>query len=142
MNKLPFAITLLLGDPSGDGHGKSETIVINSNLNATDIGLAYKKGSKELGFDLVSDVCSDYEDNFIPKDIFDILVKNGMEYDLSDYEIKQLEDADADSRGINIYTDEYLNIYFFIVFCGNKDFEYELTKYPVIDIGGYGLYGS
>lgn len=25
---------------------------------------------------------------------------------------------------------------------GNKDFEYVITNYPVIDIGGYGLYGS
>lgn len=140
MNKLPFTITLILGDPSGDGHGKSKTIVFNSNLNVTDIGLAYKKASKELGFDLISDVCNDYEDNFVPKDIFDTLVKNGMEYDLSDYEKNQLEDADT--RGINIYTDEYLNIYFFIVFFGNKNFEYEITNYPVIDIGGYGLYGS
>lgn len=140
MNKLPFAITLLLGDPSGDGHGKSETIVINSNIDANDIKVAYKKASKELGFDLVNNVCSDYEDNFVPKDIFDILVKNGMEYDLFDYEKNQLEAADT--RGVSISYNEYLNIYFFIVFFGNKDFEYEITNHPVIDIGGYGLYGS
>lgn len=140
MNKLPFTITLLLGDPSGDGHGKSDTIVFNSNLNKEEIQDAYKKASKELGFDLISDICDDYEDNYLPKKIYNILIKNGMKYDLNEYEIKEL--AKHKSKGVNIYIDEYLNIYFFIIKFGNKDFEYEITNCPVIDIGGYGLYGS
>lgn len=140
MSTLPFTIILLLGDPSGDGHGKSDTIVFNSNLNKEGVQDAYKKASKELGFDLISDVCESYEDNYLPKNIFDILIKNGMKYDLSEYEKEELEKTDT--SGLSIYTDKYLNVYFFIIKFGNKDFEYEITNYPVIDIGGYGLYGS
>jgi len=149
MSTLDNTISLVLGDPSDDGHGKTDTFVIKSNLDQKDIEAAYKKGSEKLGFNLINEVCEEYEDSLLPKDKIDILVKNGFTIDnlmsSSDYDREDAEEAfeDDESSGFNINSEYFANTYLFIVKLGNKDFQYEMLKgklNPTIDIGGYGLF--
>jgi hypothetical protein len=141
-DNLVNTISLVIGDWSGDGHDKRETIIILSNLNNKDINKAYKKGSEKLGFDFCNDVCRDYEDHEISKDKLDLLIANGLKIKdiaFDDYDLKEFEKDGT----LRLWTEPFAEIYLFIVKLGNPDFEYtflEGKSDPSIHIGGYGLY--
>ena len=133
-------IELLMGDPSSDGHGKTATYVIESNLTRKEMDLAYEKGTEILGFDLCSDVATDYEDGSISGDYFKLLVKQGFG--------KKFEDVTyvnglATVIPEKLYLDRYsfAEIFLFIVWLGNQTFTFVESKANnQIEIGGYGLF--
>ncbi len=134
-------VSLLLGDISGDGHNQRDTTVIFSNLTANEIKNAYSKGEKLLGFKFVSQVCSEYEDNSIPTELINKLVKFGfpLETYLSNGDLSN--DGDDKDPEYFIWIQGYTEIYLFIVKIGNPNFEWKYTENDsCIDIGGYGLY--
>ena len=143
MNELTNIISLVIGDWSGDGHSQSNTIVIKSNLDKKAIEKAYKKGTKKLGFDFIKDIAADYADQNLSKERLDVLLKHGLktkDLDL-DFDLKRKEYEEG--PGVNIWHDDYVEIYLFIVKLGNEEFKYELLEgdvNPTIHIGGYGLY--
>lgn len=150
MNNFPHSTTLVLGDWSDDGHGKTDIFIINSNLDSEEILAAYKKASKKLGFKFMDDVCADYEDNSIPIDYLKKLIESGLQLDqvfTSDYDLKRakkvLEDEDSEEN-VSLWTDSYTAIFLFIVKLGNPEFEYKIVEDDTdrINIGGYGLFGS
>lgn len=149
MSKPYKMITLVLGDWSDDGHGKTEPFNILSNLNDEALLKAYKKGTKQLGFDLIKNSCNSNEDNAISQKHLDLLIKSGLTIkDLgitSDYDLKDAEEAfeEGNDEGLSIHTEIYTNIFLFIVKLGDKNFQWELLKgelNPTINIGGYGLF--
>lgn len=132
-------ISLVMGDWSGDGHSKTDTVVIKSNLTVPEITKAYKKASKKLGFDLIKEVAADYQDNNLSKDNMQALIKNGFSGELEDDE----EEDNGGKGGYFLWTDSFLDIYLFIVKLGDPNFEYAILQgelNPSINIGGYGLY--
>lgn len=76
--KLPFMINLVLGDDSGDGHGRTETVTIRSNIDKEEVSKAYKAGVNVTGIDVENDVANDYEDSLLPQATFDALTKHGL----------------------------------------------------------------
>ena len=143
MSELTNIISLVMGDWSHDGHSKSDTYNVSSNLDKRAMKIAYKKASKKLGFDLTEDVAQDYEDHYLVKNKLDILVKHGLETKKLnlDYDLKRKNFEEDDP--ISLYHDDFLKIYLFIVRLGDPEFRYELLDddvSPTIHIGGYGLY--
>jgi len=146
MNKPDIMMSLVLGDWSGDGHSISSQINILSNIDKEILLSAYVKGVEILGFDLINNVCSDFENNSLSSANLKALTKHGFKFtELSSYEEKDLEvclkkDSDEDFR---LSPSQYSEIFLFIVKLGNKNFQYEILTQkscPTIDIGGYGLF--
>jgi hypothetical protein len=127
-------IKLVIGDWSCDGHEKSDDYYIESNLSKKEIEKAYKKGTKLLGFDFSEEIAECYEDSTLPKDKWEKFKELGYTggFDSEDQ---------ADENGVNIWLEEFLDLYLFIIQLGNPDFKYELVEEEdTIHIGGYGLY--
>jgi hypothetical protein len=161
-SELRHTVNLLLGDQSGDGHGKTNIVSIQSNLDAFSVAEAYEKGVEIIGVDLINDVAEGYEDNTLVQSDFDKLVKHGFTFeedssleDLdedddiedfddeleSDLELEEDDDLLNDEEPIHLYEDTFVRIYLFIAKTGNPDFEYHLTDVNnIIAIGGYGLF--
>lgn len=147
MSELNNRTTLVMGDWSDDGHGKTDLTIINSNLAREQILKAYKKASKKLGFDLTKDICADYCDSHIPVDCLKALVQNGLDLDKvfdTDYDVKEARQAmeGENSEDVALWPHSFIEIFLFIVKLGNQDFEYEIVESDAatINIGGYGLF--
>jgi hypothetical protein len=127
-------IDLILGDPSGDGHGKSQTVVINSSLSRGELLAAYQVGRFIVGFDFINEVCKEYEDCRMKREYKTKLLELGF-FDF--YEDGLEEDT--------CYLDQELfaQIFLFICKLGDTLFEYQIVESnSYINIGGYGLFGS
>ena len=122
----------MLGDWSDDGHGKTSLRAINSNLSLKQIENAYTKGSTIVGFDLVNEVCCEYEDASFPKSSYDSLVNRGFKYEFDDT-------PDEDDK-YHLSYDDFTHIYLFVVKLGNPKFEHSILNDSSIKIGGYGLF--
>lgn len=146
MEDLIHKITLVLGDWSNDGHGKTELFTIDSNLNTKEVLRAYKKVSKKLGFNFIEDVCADYQECSIYKEHIKILIQNGLKLEtvfLDDWALKEAREvleSDGDDD-ISLWTEPYIEIFLFIVKLGYPGFEYNHAKSNQhINIGGYGFF--
>lgn len=142
---LSHVTSLVIGDWSDDGHGKTDMTVIRSNLDSEQIGEAYEAGSKKLGFNFIEEVATDYEDSSLDLVKFKTLIDAGLSIEEAfkyDYEIKEAKKAleDEDSEGFHLWTESYRSIFLFIVKLGNKDFKYKISQGNQIHIGGYGLF--
>ncbi len=127
-------IDLILGDPSGGGHGKSQTVVINSSLSKHELLAPYQAGTKLVGFDFINEVCKEYEDCRMKREYKTKLLELGF-FDF--YE----DGLDQDT----CYLDQELfaQIFLFICKLGDTLFEYQIVESnSYINIGGYGLFGS
>jgi hypothetical protein len=145
-------VNLIVGDWSNDGHSKTKTITIESNLSPTEIEQAYQKAITILGFDFCEEVCHSYEDHNISKSHLDILIKNGLQLKLEpksqsifdpkilyldSYSIKEFQKTGSMDLNANYFA----TIYLFIITLGNSKFWYEPTDSSnSINIGGYGLF--
>jgi hypothetical protein len=131
------SVNLVMGDPWDDGHGKSEVVMIETNLGVKEIQKAFKAGAKKIGIPLRRgewDIADDYEENVLTREYYDKFVKHGFEFDVSEHDWLNEDE-------LNIWTDVYVELYLFCVKKGNPDFEYEVIKSKNnIDIGGYGLF--
>lgn len=120
---------IVVGDWSGDGHEKTESFIIESNLSLDEIRAAYAKGSEILGVDIVKNVCAEYEDNLIPFAIAQKLnfhLKTEFTYDKGSREITPLQ---------------WSNLFLGIVKLGSPEFTYEyVVSDNILNIGGYGLF--
>ena len=134
-----FAITLVIGDWSTDGHGRVERVHIVTNRTESGLRLAYKKGATIVGLDLTAEVAHEYEDSTLRVDALRKLVEAG-------YPITRLDDEEgneifADSEYLS--PEEFAEIWLFIARKGDPDLEVEIVQEgPRINIGGYGLFSS
>lgn len=119
-------LNLVLGDWSGDGHSKTDTVTIETNLSKKEVWEAYSAGAKLIGVDLCNSVAAEYEDNKICRDDVAKFADAGYECEIDDYN--------------SIYTEEFTALFLFTVSKGRPDFVYEICKNQDLHIGGYGLY--
>lgn len=133
-------IALVLGDWSQDGHNKTETVLIESNLSKKEIEKAYQKGAEKAGIS-ICDCCEDYEDNQLSPDQIEKLEAfiPGLRKEFEKHGAVFEEDED-----VRIYTDEFTFCYLETVKFGNPKFKYKIVKADSaeIQIGGYGLFTS
>jgi len=118
-------ISLLVGDWGGDGHEKSESFLVESNLSAEQIEEAYQKGSKILGFDFREWVGADYGDRELDDAHKASLIKH-----------KCMGKKETYGWDIELHIRIFLNI----VKLGNNAFHYMFSQIPTIVVGGYGLF--
>lgn len=122
-------VNLIVGDWSDDGHGKTETYAIESNIERNEITHAYNKALKQNPkLNDFEQLCEGYEDSSIPEEFLDELKRLG--YQAPAWMEKELR----------ISRDEFVDIYLFIVKVGNPAFEYSKVRANEINIGGYGLF--
>lgn len=130
LEQMTYTLNLILGDWSHDGHEKTETITIKTNLSKEQIKSAYIKGSNLIGVDLIDEVAAEYEDSTLSLEYLEKFKKAGFE-----------PNEDMFYKGFyELDTEEYTNLYFFVLKKGNENFEYEIIENEDIDIGGYGLF--
>ena len=130
-------VTLIMGDPSHDGHNQTETFIVRTNLTQVQIEAAYQQGVQIIGFDLVKDVANRYEESFIEHDDFLKLIDSGFIHELDEWQTQEFADGD----GIDVDCELFLGIYFYFVLRGDPNFVYEKIDNGMIEIGGYGLFG-
>lgn len=124
-------INILIGDMSADGHGKTRSEVYLCNKPATEVEAAYKIGTEKLGFDFREDVASEYEESTITQYQLDRLAEHGCHPDVETSEVEGVYD---------IYQNEYLEAFLFIVRLGDKELSINQASCEIIDAGGYGLF--
>lgn len=129
---------MVVGDWSNDGHGQTETLVIESNLSHEEIEAAYAKGVKEFGLDVARELCHEYEENTIPRELykrFEMIDPNfGDKYADS-------IDHDPTSEDIAIWHKEFTAMWLIVAQCGNPDFKWRFSEaVKQIFVGGHGLF--
>lgn len=123
-------IELVAGDWSHDGHGRTGSFMIDSNLNLEEIEKAYKKATKMLGFDFCNEACTGYEENYLREDHIEAMEKCGLEV-IYDYE-------EEDRK--YVFSEEFVQMYLDIIKLGNESFRYSFVTGITKRIGGYGLF--
>lgn len=124
-------VRVVLGDWSDDGHGKTETYVIKTNLSGKELEKAFKAGVKKSGFD-ITEHCGDNEDYAIPDDLYDYFEKAGVVFD-----------SIQDEPGNHFCcTDDFFHVYMKTCEIGNDTLKWSVEKNydNEIRIGGYGLF--
>lgn len=135
---LKHKIDLIVGDWSRDGHEKSEVVKIKSNLTLEELQAAYKDGSKLIGVDLIKNVCKDYEDNKIPKEICEKILKSLAALNLKSSLEWFEEDLEED---VWIYESEWAYVILDVCRIGCPNFEWEeVEDGENWKIGGYGVF--
>jgi hypothetical protein len=88
-------ITVTMGDWSSDGHGKTESVVISTNLTSEEIEAGYKAGTKIIGKSFIDKYCENYEDSSMSFHAAEPFEKAGIKFDKVDR---------TDNRPIAIYS--------------------------------------
>jgi hypothetical protein len=126
-------IRIVIGDPSGDGHGRSDSLTISSNLTRSQLFVAYQLGIEKLGFDITEEIRSGRTS--VSKE------------DLTPDQVAKLRSNGYDPERLYLEDDGYVDIetfrhiYLFTCKLGNPSFEYTTKRETVetIEIDGYGF---
>lgn len=134
-------IKIEVGDHSGDGHEKTYTMNIDSSLSVEDLKLSFQEGMKMLGQGgnyYSFDFCSEYEDNQVPKEFVNSLIKVGIDpFDFLDF-----QESDSKVMNDSIYTiscDNFIYLWLAVAKIGRPNFNYKVVNLSKLKIGGYGL---
>jgi len=145
-----------LGDPSNDGHGMTEKILVESNKTHKQILKAYKASCKKTGVSFnnnddftgidrnweVADnyrLCTDYEDHGMHKEFEEIILQHGCTL---------LDDIEKYQGEYYLDSKTFVELFMWFVSLSLKDFEWNLIeeeKIPCVNKGfqmGYGLFSN
>lgn len=137
-------VTLMMGDPSSDGHGRSEEIDVKTNYPVELLQQAYKDSCKLTGVSFNHNnnftglklshseeqdrlICVDYQDNTIPELALEILEQHG----LSD----EFLSKDRHFDGADHLAETIMR---FIGLSMPEDFEFKLVENSKIYLNGWG----
>lgn len=129
---MKYQLKIVCGDWSNDGHGMTDSIFIESNLNHEDIEVAYKRGAKEIGLDFRNDVARQYEDHKMSQAQMDILRANNINTEVDEWY--------GEPSSYSLDSDSYIEIFLEICKIGNYNFNYEKIETREVHIGGYGIF--
>lgn len=132
MSDLKHLNQVVVGDWAVDGHGKTFTVSINCSHSGRSLETAYKKGTAKVGFDLLETVAVHYEDNELPADKLQALVKNGINI--------EFENGLEEDGTVSLTREDFPKLYLAICQLGNPKIEYKKSKQDNIRIRGYGLF--
>ena len=86
----PYRFYLPIGDWSNDGHGKSEMVLVKSNVPVGQAREAHFRIKEATGIDIHS-FCDDYEDWAVPAEIVEKLNKLGFPFEVEEGESAYIE---------------------------------------------------
>lgn len=141
-----YTISLTVGDPSGDGHDKRETFLIKSSLSMKNLKKAYDAGCDVLGFNLIEDHCSEFEDNYLPVSVYDELVMKFYEVNpamAKDSDVVLSEELDCSTlMNDKVWVDSDLWVSLVLMVCsiGDPSLVYEYVNGTEWAVGGYGIF--
>lgn len=126
-------ISLIVGDWSTDGHGRTGTVVITTNFTAEEMEKALNVGQDVVGIDF-NNLCSEYQDAYLSEGDYTKLMLAGFNHSW---------DKNEDGC-VYLDVDNFVKIYLFLVKIGDNKFEYTSAgaNYDEILIGGYGLFSN
>lgn len=127
--ELPYHLELVIGDSSGDGHGRTSSETYRTNLDGRKVEAGYRKGTEILGFDFVTTVAREYsrDSNIAPEHWYK-LIEHGCPH----------IDEDDD----RVWRDAHASIYLWIAQLGEPTLVFEPGRSNVfkINVGGYAYY--
>ena len=140
-NKLPYEITMPIGDWSNDGHGKVEEITFLSSHSVQDLQKAYLKSVADTGLTFDHDhegiqICTEYEDNRPSAEAREKLQELG-------YDVSKI----SEEEGIEVA--QFSDMLLWFIKRSLPEFEYEVKKKTYLNghwdkqlnVGfGYGLF--
>ena len=132
-------ITLITGDWSGDGHEKTDSVTIYSNLNMKELEAAFTRGEQVIGINF-ADQFSEYEARTLP---YEMIQKMSKHFDTGFDVPQDIDPNEVDSSCYDemLYSREYTHFWLEIAKIGNPELVYEYCKTgPTLSIGGYGLF--
>ena len=125
---MKYNITFKLGDPSFDGHGRTEEYHVTANHSVKDITEAYNKTIEVLGFDFIEEIGKDYDSNFwSPEEYTKKLLEFGIitdEYVTKEDETERYGPPEGCYEFDNA-TLEFIDIFFSIVKSSLPDFDWK-----------------
>lgn len=129
-----YTVKIELGDPSGDGHCISENKYFKTNYDKSHLVQAYRVSVSKFGVDL-HDVCSNYQDSRIKKELYDKLLSGG--FPINEYFAVDDNYNIIDADDFSIMVMEFIKV-------SLPDLTYEIISMDVPSIGsfGYGLYSA
>jgi hypothetical protein len=140
-------LSIEVGDWSGDGHGMTETLLINVNRTNAEIMAAYKEASTACRVTVLGDtqrkgmikLFREYEDNKIPTEAVYRLRELGIVFE------DILDDPTEDEKGC-IYcfqAEDVARLFLEMVRTKLPGFTYDFVEYPTLVNGlGYGLFSN
>lgn len=137
-------ITVNYGDAYGDGHRHHDSATYEVNVEkSTELWDAYNKGTNLIGFNLVDDVCAEYEENTLDEEKAFLFKKALPNSSLTDFldNGTSWDPMPNQNGSVSIEADTYLALFFEICKLGKPDLVYSCAISDSIDIGGYGLFG-
>jgi hypothetical protein len=133
-----YLVKFVLGDWSNDGHGRYDETVVKSTKPVEYLRELHFKCIEELGID-PGKWAKEYENNFIPDDQIEALVKAGIDVGFIDYSLYRHEEGEyegqyavEDPKGIvNLWLD-CLNLI-------DKDVDFQVIKDTIPTMHFYGF---
>lgn len=132
---MSYKIQFPIGDHSGDGHGRCDTYVVESNLPVDKVVEVHKSCPKKLGFSIGSMAC-EYQEGTVSQGILDKLLETGL---LLDEDVIYYTDGWIDPADM---LDLWLSILKYLE--PSLDFKVISNDMPsmanYVEVPGYGLY--
>ncbi len=119
--KKSYNVNLLIGDVANVKHNRYLSVIINSNIPASEVENAYENGTKLLGFDISEKLANS---SIMSNKAFSILKSFGFN----------------GKNNFNFVS--YTELYLFVCQLGNKEFSATFVNMDEIDIGGIGVVKS
>lgn len=134
MSSKTYAVSLVVGDWSNDGHGRVHTMNVVSNQTAQQLQRCFASGSDKVGFNLTKEIACEYEDCRISRDKIDTLLKLGMSPEDLD------EVLPEDNEAVFLGPEGFARIWIFVAKLGDSDLTCHEVATDRAYIGGYGLF--
>ena len=136
-------ITFPVGDWSDDGHGKCDYFIVKSNKSVEELEKIHNSAKEKLGFD-IGEICEDYEDFKLSKEIFDNLVKVGFPIMSKEYtEYFDYFENSEEIEGMYMSTETLFNLWIGILKFLGENVEIKLIKSDLfcnVNTPGYGCH--
>lgn len=132
---MSYKIQFPIGDHSGDGHGRCDVYIVETNLPADKVVEVHKSCQRKLGFSIGSMAC-EYQDGTIAQSILDKLLEIGLllEEDLEYYTDGWIDPSDMLDLWLSILKYLEPSLEFKVI---SNDMPSMATY---VEIPGYGLY--
>jgi hypothetical protein len=144
-------LSLIIGDWSNDGHGKTDTVLVTMNVSRAELLKAHEKGLKQVP--AFKGSCENYEESYISLGLAHQLVKAGLDpedfltdpccrWDESTKSLIECSwDHPENEELLFIDSEGYAKLYMEICKLGDPLIAYSFNnnKSDEICIGGYGV---